>query len=317
MIATTAATRYAHADGRLVALRRARGPVVVETDGRGAGRAQGPRAGRQADRRATSRPSGRTKPTLHRKVYRPWGSYDSIDIGERFQVKRITVKPGAQLSLQMHHHRAEHWIVVNGTARVTRGEKYVPVARTSRTYIPLGVKHRLENPGKLPLDMIEVQSGSYLGEDDIVRFEDRYGAKQTDDRLNMAAITGFKAYDYPRPHSGRAQSSRSRIESAWRCRRFLQAQARRGRPRHAPGSPSSAAALARGLIDSAASRCIDIGLCGTEEVYFADRSTRHGRRRHGDRQPQPDGLQRHEAGARGVRGRSAATPACSRSATRR
>ena len=119
--------------------------------------------------------AGRAEPTWHRKVYRPWGSYDSIDIGERFQVKRITVKPGAQLSLQMHHHRAEHWIVVSGTGRITRGEEEVILTENQSTYIPLGVKHRLENPGRVPLELIEVQSGSYLGEDDIVRFEDVYG----------------------------------------------------------------------------------------------------------------------------------------------
>lgn len=111
----------------------------------------------------------------HRRTARPWGAYDSVDNGERFQVKRITVKPGASLSLQMHHHRAEHWIVVKGTARVTRGEESFYVTENQSTYIPLGTVHRLENPGKLPLEMIEVQSGSYLGEDDIVRFEDHYG----------------------------------------------------------------------------------------------------------------------------------------------
>ncbi len=111
----------------------------------------------------------------HRRVYRPWGSYESIDSGHRFQVKRIVVKPGASLSLQMHHHRAEHWIVVRGTARVTRGEEQFLLSENESTYIPLGVVHRLENPGTIPLEIIEVQSGSYLGEDDIVRFEDRYG----------------------------------------------------------------------------------------------------------------------------------------------
>jgi len=111
----------------------------------------------------------------HRKVNRPWGSYEQIDAGERYQVKRITVKPGASLSLQMHHHRAEHWIVVKGTAKVTRGEEVFLVAENESTYIPLGTKHRLENTGSIPLEMIEVQSGSYLGEDDIVRFDDVYG----------------------------------------------------------------------------------------------------------------------------------------------
>jgi mannose-1-phosphate guanylyltransferase / mannose-6-phosphate isomerase len=111
----------------------------------------------------------------HRKVQRPWGCFDSIDRGERFQVKRIVVQPGARLSLQLHHHRAEHWIVVRGTARVTRGEEEFLLGENESTYIPLGVRHRLENPGKLPLEVIEVQSGAYLGEDDIVRFDDVYG----------------------------------------------------------------------------------------------------------------------------------------------
>ena len=111
----------------------------------------------------------------HKKVARPWGSYDSVDVGERHQVKRITVKPGAKLSLQMHHHRAEHWIVVSGTALVTKDEEIITLIENQSTYIPLGVKHRLENPGLTNLELIEVQSGSYLGEDDIVRFEDAYG----------------------------------------------------------------------------------------------------------------------------------------------
>ena len=115
----------------------------------------------------------------HRKVYRPWGCYEGVDAGERFQVKRITVNPGAALSLQMHHHRAEHWIVVTGTARVTRGDEVFLLAENQSTYIPLGTKHRLENPGAMPLEMIEVQSGGYLGEDDIVRFEDKYNRDST------------------------------------------------------------------------------------------------------------------------------------------
>jgi mannose-1-phosphate guanylyltransferase/mannose-6-phosphate isomerase len=117
----------------------------------------------------------RGEQNLHRKVHRPWGWYDSIDTGSRFQVKRIMVKPGATLSLQMHHHRAEHWIVVSGTAEVTVGDKIVLLSENQSTYIPLGQTHRLANPGKVPLEIIEVQSGSYLGEDDIVRFEDTYG----------------------------------------------------------------------------------------------------------------------------------------------
>ncbi len=116
----------------------------------------------------------RSEHISHRKVYRPWGTYEGVDAGERFQVKRITVNPGAALSLQMHHHRAEHWIVVKGTARVTRGDEVFLLTENQSTYIPLGIRHRLENPGTTPLEMIEVQSGGYLGEDDIVRFEDRY-----------------------------------------------------------------------------------------------------------------------------------------------
>ena len=119
--------------------------------------------------------AGRTESETHRKVHRPWGWFDSVDAGERFQVKHIVVNPGASLSLQMHHHRAEHWVVVTGTARVTRGEEVFIVSENESTYIPLGVKHRLENPGKVPLEIIEIQSGPYLGEDDIVRFEDTYG----------------------------------------------------------------------------------------------------------------------------------------------
>lgn len=128
-----------------------------------------------AELKAQKRPLAFT----HRKVHRPWGWYDSIDSGERFQVKRIVVKPGAQLSLQMHHHRAEHWIVVKGTAQVTNGDKTFLLGENESTFIPLGHIHRLANPGKVPLEIIEVQSGSYLGEDDIVRFEDTYGRAPT------------------------------------------------------------------------------------------------------------------------------------------
>ena len=116
----------------------------------------------------------------HRRVARPWGWYDSVDAGERYQVKRITVRPGEKLSLQMHHHRAEHWIVVKGTALVTREDEEILLSENQSTYIPLGVKHRLENPGKTELELIEVQSGGYLGEDDIVRFEDTYGRVSTE-----------------------------------------------------------------------------------------------------------------------------------------
>jgi mannose-1-phosphate guanylyltransferase / mannose-6-phosphate isomerase len=123
--------------------------------------------------------SGRGESSLHREVFRPWGSYDSLDAGERFQVKRLSVKPGGVLSLQMHHHRAEHWIVVQGTARITCNEKTFLLSENESTYIPIGTQHRIENPGKVPLHIVEVQSGSYLGEDDIVRFEDNYGRKGT------------------------------------------------------------------------------------------------------------------------------------------
>ncbi|MDD4864958.1 MAG: mannose-1-phosphate guanylyltransferase/mannose-6-phosphate isomerase [Alishewanella agri] len=119
--------------------------------------------------------AGRTEHKIHREVYRPWGKYDSIDNGQRYQVKRITVKPGEKLSIQMHHHRAEHWIVVSGTANVTVDGKDTLLTENQSVYIPLGAIHALENPGKIPLELIEVQSGSYLGEDDIVRFFDRYG----------------------------------------------------------------------------------------------------------------------------------------------
>jgi len=118
---------------------------------------------------------GRAESSIHRKVFRPWGWYDGVDAGERFQVKRIVVKPGGTLSLQMHHHRAEHWIVVSGTAKVTKGNETFLLSENQSTFIPLGTTHRLENPGRVELEMIEVQSGSYLGEDDIVRFEDVYG----------------------------------------------------------------------------------------------------------------------------------------------
>jgi mannose-1-phosphate guanylyltransferase/mannose-6-phosphate isomerase len=119
--------------------------------------------------------SERTEATQHRQVYRPWGWYDSIGNGDRFQVKRISVKPGAKLSLQMHHHRAEHWVVVRGTAKIVNGEQEYMLTENQSTYIPVGAVHSLENPGKIPLELIEIQSGAYLGEDDIVRLQDRYG----------------------------------------------------------------------------------------------------------------------------------------------
>ncbi|MCH7745384.1 MAG: mannose-1-phosphate guanylyltransferase/mannose-6-phosphate isomerase, partial [Chloroflexi bacterium] len=125
--------------------------------------------------KAEQRPEQQT----HRKVHRPWGSYEAVDVGPRFQVKRLTVNPGAALSLQMHHHRAEHWIVVRGVAKVTKGEVEFLLAENESTDVPVGMKHRLENPGTIPLEIIEVQSGDYLGEDDIVRFADRYNRVKT------------------------------------------------------------------------------------------------------------------------------------------
>ena len=165
---------FAHSDGRLVACVGVSGVVVVETADAvlvaAKDRVQEVKAivcRLKAERGAEAQE--------HRKVGRPWGFYDSLERGERFQVKRIVVKPGGRLSLQMHHHRAEHWIVVRGTALVTRGAESFLVSENQSTFIPLGVTHRLENPGKTPLEMIEVQSGCYLGEDDIVRFDDQYG----------------------------------------------------------------------------------------------------------------------------------------------
>jgi len=121
----------------------------------------------------------REEKNLHRKVYRPWGWYDSVDQSECFKVKRIQVKPGASLSLQMHHHRAEHWIVVKGTAEITNGNKVIVLTENQSTYIPRGQIHRLSNRGNAPLEIIEVQSGRYLGEDDIVRYEDSYGRSKS------------------------------------------------------------------------------------------------------------------------------------------
>lgn len=162
------------AESRLVATVGLEGHVVVETKD---AVLVAPKNRVQDVKRLVERlkSSGRTEHALHREVHRPWGSYDSIEHGDRYQVKRLSVKPGASMSLQLHHHRAEHWIVVSGTARITRGEEIFILEENQSTFIPLGVKHRIENPGKIPLHIIEVQSGSYLGEDDIVRFEDVYG----------------------------------------------------------------------------------------------------------------------------------------------
>jgi mannose-1-phosphate guanylyltransferase/mannose-6-phosphate isomerase len=163
-----------HASSRLVSLVGVKDVVVVET----ADAVLVADRSRSQDVKsivAALETQGRTEKNLHRKVHRPWGWYDSIDQGPRFQVKRILVKPGARLSLQLHHHRAEHWIVVSGTAEVVNGDQVLMLTENQSTYIPLGQKHRLSNPGKTPLEIIEVQSGSYLGEDDIVRFDDSYG----------------------------------------------------------------------------------------------------------------------------------------------
>jgi mannose-1-phosphate guanylyltransferase/mannose-6-phosphate isomerase len=167
---------YLYSESRLVAAVGLREHVVVETKD---AVLVAPKDRVQDVKKLVSRlkEAGRYEHSLHREVFRPWGSYDSIENGERFQVKRLKVKPGATLSLQMHHHRAEHWIVVSGTARVTRGEEVFLLEENQSTYIPIGVRHRIENPGMIPLHIIEVQSGSYLGEDDIVRFDDRYGRK--------------------------------------------------------------------------------------------------------------------------------------------
>ena len=162
---------YVYSESRLVATVGLRDHVVVETKDAVlvAPRDQGPGGQESGDR---LKAEGRYETALHREVFRPWGSYDCIDTGDRFQVKRLTIKPGAALSLQMHHHRAEHWVVV----RVRRGSraatKMFLLSENQSTYIPMGVKHRIENPGRVPLHVIEVQSGHYLGEDDIVRFED-------------------------------------------------------------------------------------------------------------------------------------------------
>ncbi|MCG7496860.1 mannose-1-phosphate guanylyltransferase/mannose-6-phosphate isomerase [Vibrio sp. Of7-15] len=174
VIAVNSTGNYLHADNKLIATVGVDNLIVVETKD----------AVLVADKSRVQdvktvvnhlKQSDRSEHKLHREVYRPWGKYDSIDVGERDQVKRITVKPGEKLSIQMHHHRSEHWIVVSGTAKVTNGEETILVTEDQSTYIPLGTIHALENPGKIPLEMIEVQTGSYLGEDDIVRFEDRYG----------------------------------------------------------------------------------------------------------------------------------------------
>jgi len=164
---------YVRAESRMVAVIGIRDAVIVETDD-AVLVADAAHAQDVKEIVGHLDAASRTEHVSHRRVYRPWGYYESIDSGDRFQVKRIMVKPKAALSLQMHHHRAEHWVVVSGTAKVTCDDRTILLSENQSTYIPLGVKHRLENPGKVPLFLVEVQSGSYLGEDDIVRFDDRY-----------------------------------------------------------------------------------------------------------------------------------------------
>jgi mannose-1-phosphate guanylyltransferase/mannose-1-phosphate guanylyltransferase/mannose-6-phosphate isomerase len=167
------ANSYVRAGSRLVYLLGVKDLLVIETDD---AVLIGDRSRAQEVKDIVERldKAKRSEHVSHSRVYRPWGYYESIDVGERFQVKRLMVKAGEAISLQMHHHRAEHWVVVSGTAKVTRGDETIMISENQSTYIPLGTKHRLENPGKVPLYLIEVQSGGYLGEDDIVRFDDRY-----------------------------------------------------------------------------------------------------------------------------------------------
>jgi mannose-1-phosphate guanylyltransferase / mannose-6-phosphate isomerase len=192
-----ASSTYAHSEGRLIACVGTQNLVVVETADAilvaDKSRAQDVKAivGRIKSERGSEAAD-------HRKVHRPWGYYDSVDHGDRFQVKRIVVKPGARLSLQMHHHRAEHWVVVRGTALVTRGTETFILAENESTYIPIGVQHRLENPGRMPLEIIEVQSGTYLGEDDIVRFDDTYGRSYRQSGRSRRATAFFKRKPFSR-----------------------------------------------------------------------------------------------------------------------
>jgi len=174
VIALASVGTYVHANSRLVTAVGVEDLVVVETKDAVlvAHKTQVQDVKKVVDQ---IKVLGRKEHNNNREVYRPWGVYDSIDSGERYQVKRITVRPGAKLSVQMHHHRAEHWIVVSGTAQITNGDKTYLLTENQSTYIPVGQVHLLEKPGKIPLELIEVQSGGYLGEDDIVCFEDLYG----------------------------------------------------------------------------------------------------------------------------------------------
>lgn len=174
VVATETSNSFLYSSSRLVATIGLENYVVVETSD-AVLVAPKDQVQQVKDIVNTLRKSERPEIVLHKRVNRPWGTYECIDMAGRYQVKRITVSPGAELSLQMHHHRAEHWVVVSGTAKITNGEKILTLTEDQSTYIPLGQKHRLENPGRIPLELIEVQTGSYLGEDDIVRFEDTYG----------------------------------------------------------------------------------------------------------------------------------------------
>ncbi|HET7308099.1 MAG TPA: mannose-1-phosphate guanylyltransferase/mannose-6-phosphate isomerase [Gammaproteobacteria bacterium] len=174
VVAEDARNCYLHASGRMLAVVGLEDYVVVETvDAVLIARKDRVQDVKTIVKRLGA--EGRSETLLHRKVSRPWGSYDGVDQGDRFQVKRLVVKPGARLSLQKHHHRAEHWVVVRGTAEVTRDDETFLVGENESVYIPMGTRHRLANPGKIPLELIEVQSGAYLGEDDIVRYDDVYG----------------------------------------------------------------------------------------------------------------------------------------------
>ncbi|WP_320171814.1 mannose-1-phosphate guanylyltransferase/mannose-6-phosphate isomerase [Maridesulfovibrio sp.] len=177
VVASNVTDSFLHSSGRLIGVVGMQNVVVVETADAVlvADRNSGQEVSQLVE---TLRRQGREEVSVHRRVYRPWGTYETVDNGERFQVKRIVVKPGGVLSLQMHHHRAEHWIVVKGTAKVTIGDAEIMLREDQSTYIPLGTKHRLLNPGKINLELIEVQTGSYLGEDDIQRFEDVYGRSE-------------------------------------------------------------------------------------------------------------------------------------------
>jgi mannose-1-phosphate guanylyltransferase/mannose-6-phosphate isomerase len=174
VIAVDTEETYIKGDGRLITTLGVKNLVIVDT-GDAVLIAEKGRVQDIRDLVAKLKELGRSEHELHRRVHRPWGFYESIEAGDRYQVKHLMVKPGASLSLQMHHHRAEHWVVVRGTARVVLGNKEMLLSENESTYIPIGTPHRLENPGKVPLSIIEVQSGCYLGEDDIIRFDDVYG----------------------------------------------------------------------------------------------------------------------------------------------